>query len=81
MDSVGRLVIPKRIRVQAGFEPGVPLTIRYIDGVVELQVAPTAVKLESKGRVTVIQPTQEMEEVLTAEVVAETLDDIREGGR
>jgi AbrB family looped-hinge helix DNA binding protein len=32
MDDAGRLVIPKSIRQQAGLKPGLPLDIRWIDG-------------------------------------------------
>jgi AbrB family looped-hinge helix DNA binding protein len=36
IDKVGRLVIPKEIRDEAGIEPGMPLTIRCREG---LQIA------------------------------------------
>ena len=56
MDRAGRLVIPRDIRREAALEPGVPLDVRWRDGVIEIEPAPLAVKLERRGRVLVARP-------------------------
>lgn len=53
MDSSGRLVIPKQIRDQAGFQPGAPLELRLRDGWLEIEPAPAAVRFEKAGKLTV----------------------------
>jgi AbrB family looped-hinge helix DNA binding protein len=57
IDSAGRLVIPREIRREAALEPGVPLEIRWRNGVIELEPRPLAVTLERKGRVLVATPS------------------------
>ena len=37
MDAAGRLVIPREIRREAALEPGVPLDVRWRDGVIEIE--------------------------------------------
>jgi AbrB family looped-hinge helix DNA binding protein len=56
MDSDGRIAIPKRIRREAGIEPGTPLDVRWQGGVIEIQPQPLAVKLEKRGRLLVALP-------------------------
>lgn len=53
MDRAGRLVIPREIRREAGLEPGVPLTVRWREGVVEIEPQPLPVTLARKGRLLV----------------------------
>lgn len=53
MDSEGRLVIPKSVRIAAGLQPGVPIQIRCRDGVIEIEPAPLKVSVERCGRLTV----------------------------
>ncbi|MPZ16193.1 MAG: antitoxin, partial [Chloroflexi bacterium] len=45
IDSAGRLVIPSSVRRQAGLRPGMPLDLRYRDGVIEVEPAPLPVRL------------------------------------
>jgi AbrB family looped-hinge helix DNA binding protein len=56
MDHAGRLVIPSEIRREAGLEPGVPLTVRWREGVIEIEPQPLAVRLTRKGRLLVASP-------------------------
>ncbi|MBI3490243.1 MAG: AbrB/MazE/SpoVT family DNA-binding domain-containing protein, partial [Acidobacteria bacterium] len=49
MDVAGRLVIPREIRREAALEPGVPLEVRWRDGVIEIEPQPLAVTLKRKG--------------------------------
>ena len=50
IDSAGRLVIPREIRRLAGLQPGTPLDVRWRDGRIEIEPAPTPVNLVRKGR-------------------------------
>lgn len=56
MDSAGRLVIPSAIRREAALEPGVPLEVRWRDGVIEIEPQPLAVTLERRGHLLVASP-------------------------
>jgi AbrB family looped-hinge helix DNA binding protein len=56
MDAAGRLVIPSEIRREAALQPGVPLEVRWRDGVIEIEPQPLAVRLERRGRLLVAAP-------------------------
>jgi AbrB family looped-hinge helix DNA binding protein len=56
MDAAGRLVIPREIRREAGLEPGVPLNVRWREGIIEIEPQPLAVTLTRKGRLLVASP-------------------------
>ena len=49
MDSAGRLVIPSGIRRDAALEPGVPLQVRWRDGIIEIEPQSAAVTLKRKA--------------------------------
>lgn len=49
IDSAGRVVIPKKLRDEAGLKPGVELEVRYCDGRLEIEVAPIEIVLEERG--------------------------------
>jgi AbrB family looped-hinge helix DNA binding protein len=68
MDSAGRLVIPREIRREASLEPGVPLDVRWRDGVIEIEPQPLAVALERRGRLLVARPRARMPALRTAAV-------------
>jgi bifunctional DNA-binding transcriptional regulator/antitoxin component of YhaV-PrlF toxin-antitoxin module len=53
IDSAGRLVLPREVREQAKFEPGMPLRIVFRDGHVEIEAAPREVRVVRKGRMRV----------------------------
>ena len=78
MDAAGRLVLPKEIRDAAQLEPGVPLSVTFHDGRVEIEPVPREVRLVRKGRFTVMVPVDEGGPPLTADVVRETLEAIRD---
>ncbi|MFN0147927.1 MAG: AbrB/MazE/SpoVT family DNA-binding domain-containing protein [Dehalococcoidia bacterium] len=46
IDAAGRIVIPKKLRDQAGLRPGGDLDIRCRDGVIEIEPAYSDVRLE-----------------------------------
>ena len=68
MDHAGRVVIPSEIRREAGLEPGVPLTVRWRDGVVEIEPQPLAVRIARKGRLLVAIPVDSVRPLETATV-------------
>lgn len=56
MDAAGRLVIPSEIRREAALEPGVPLEVRWRDGIIEIEPQPLAVTMARRGRLLVASP-------------------------
>jgi len=68
MDSAGRLVIPSEIRREAALEPGVPLEVRWRDGVIEIEPQSLAVTLKRKGRLLVASPAGKVPALRTATV-------------
>lgn len=79
IDRAGRLVVPKRIREEAGISPGSELTIRVTDGRIEIEPAPLEVRLVKRGRLTVAVPRNRVSP-LTGETVSRTLDQVRRRG-
>ncbi len=79
IDRAGRLVVPKRIREEAGIRPGAALTIRVADGRIEIEPAPLEVKLVKRGSLTVAVPRKRVPP-LTGETVGQTLDRLRRRG-
>lgn len=77
MDGAGRIVIPKRLRDAAGLQPGMPLDVRCRDGEIVIEPAEVPMHLEQRGRFLVAVADGPMP-VLTAEMVAETLRQLRD---
>ena len=80
MDSAGRLVLPREIRDEARFEPGMPLRIICRDGRVEIEAAPREVRIVRRGRLHVAIPA-EAGDVLRHDTVGETTASVRERRR
>lgn len=82
MDAAGRLVIPSEIRREAALEPGVPLDVRWRDGVIEIEPQPLAVTFARKGRLLVATPATKVPRLRRA-TVERTRRDLaaRRGGR
>lgn len=76
LDAAGRLVIPKSLRQALGLRPGQPLEIRAGDGRLEIEIAPTSMRLKKRGKGVVAVPDAEMPS-LTAEQVRDTLERVR----
>ncbi len=76
LDSAGRLVVPKALRLALGLKAGQALEIRAGDGKLEIEIAPTPMRLKKRGAGVVAVPQDELPE-LTAEQVRETLDRVR----
>lgn len=73
IDSAGRVVIPKSIRLRLGLTGGETIEIREHDGVVEIEPAPTPMELEERDGVLVAVPDRDLP-ALTDEMVRETLE-------
>jgi AbrB family looped-hinge helix DNA binding protein len=76
IDSAGRLVIPRDIRREAGLKPGMPLSVAWRNGTVEIQPASLPVKLVRRGRLTIAIPESDVS-VLTGEAVERTRGQLR----
>jgi AbrB family looped-hinge helix DNA binding protein len=72
MDTAGRIVVPKALRDALGLKPGQLLEIRAGEGRLEIEVAPTPMRLERRGKGVVAVPESELP-ALSAEQVRETL--------
>ena len=77
MDSAGRLVIPRDVRVAAGLKPGMPLEIRYQDGRIEIEPATLPVRLVRKGPLLVAEPEIDVPP-MSAAVVEQTITALRD---
>ena len=53
IDRVGRLVIPKEIREEAGIEAGMTLVVTCRDGRIEIEPRRRPVRIEKRGRLQV----------------------------
>jgi AbrB family looped-hinge helix DNA binding protein len=49
LDAAGRLVVPKSLRRALGLKPGQALEIRAGDGRLEIEIAPTPMRLACGG--------------------------------
>jgi AbrB family looped-hinge helix DNA binding protein len=76
LDAAGRIVVPKPLREELALAPGQPLEIRAVDGRLEIEAAPTPMRLVRRGRGLVSVPTRPLP-VLTATEVREALERVR----
>lgn len=76
LDDAGRLVVPKALRQALGLKAGQELEISAGDGRLEIEIAPTPMRLKKRGKGVVAVPHDELPP-LSAEQVRETLDRIR----
>ena len=78
IDAAGRLVIPGPVRREAALEPGVPLDVRWRDGIIEIEPQPIPVTLERRGRLLVALPKAGVRP-LTAAAVERTRREVSTG--
>lgn len=76
IDSAGRIVVPKPLRETLGFEAGQTLELTAVDGRLEVEIAPVALRLEPEGRGLIAVPAEPLPP-LTAERVREILEQTR----
>lgn len=76
IDAAGRIIVPKPLRDALGLKPGQLLEIRAGEGRLEIEVAPTPMRLERRGKGVVAVPEEELP-ALTAEQVREALERTR----
>lgn len=76
IDAAGRIVVPKALRQALGLKPGQAVEIRAGDGRLEIEIAPTPMRLKKRGRGLVAVPESDLP-TLTAEQVRDTLERVR----
>jgi AbrB family looped-hinge helix DNA binding protein len=76
IDAAGRIVVPKSLRQALDLKPGQSLEIRAGDGRLEIEIAPTLMSLQKRGKDVVAVPDVELPE-LTSEQVREALERVR----
>jgi AbrB family looped-hinge helix DNA binding protein len=76
IDSAGRVVIPKAMRMRLGLRGGESIEIRERDGLIEIEPAATPMELVDRGEGRVAVPERELPP-LTDEIVRATIDRTR----
>ncbi len=76
IDRAGRVVIPKRIREQAGLTPGAEIEVRYCDGHVEVEAAETEIRIEDRDGFPVAVAVGTVP-VLTDAMLQRVIDEVR----
>ena len=76
IDSAGRIVIPKELRERLGWTGGRAVEIRERDGIIEIEAAPTPMKLVRRAGGLVAVPDEPLP-ALTDEAVREALERTR----
>jgi AbrB family looped-hinge helix DNA binding protein len=76
IDAAGRIVVPKAMRQALGLKAGQLVEIRAGDGRLEIEIAPTPMRLKKRGKGIVAVPDAQLPP-LTAEQVRDTLERVR----
>ncbi len=76
IDRAGRIVIPRPLRDELGLSDGTEVEISAWEGKLEIEVPPTTMRLERRGRVTVAVPDRELP-ALTVAQVRQALERVR----
>lgn len=77
IDKSGRIVLPKQIREEAQFQPGMELRVTVRDGRVEIEPEPVEIKIVRKGPFSVAVAMKPVPP-LTHEMVQRMIDEDRE---
>lgn len=81
IDRVGRMVIPKEIREEAGIEAGMPLQITCREGSIIIEPQRRPIRIEKRGRLQVAVAIETGGTALTRETVADAQSRTRGGKR
>ncbi|HEX7669814.1 MAG TPA: AbrB/MazE/SpoVT family DNA-binding domain-containing protein [Polyangiaceae bacterium] len=76
IDGAGRIVVPKALRSALHFATGQELDIRVVDGRLEVEAAPTPMRLVRRGKGFSAVPDRALP-VLTVDEVRATLESAR----
>ena len=76
IDAAGRLVVPKSLREALGLAPGQVVEVSIADGRLEIEPAPTHMRLVRRGRGVLAVPERRLPP-LSAEEVRSTLERVR----
>lgn len=76
IDAAGRIVVPKAIREELALYGGQELEVAAVDGRIEIEVPPTPMRYEKRGRVHVAVPEVPVPP-MTPEDVRELLEKVR----
>ena len=76
IDTAGRIIIPKSMRDALGLVGGQQVEVVSVDGHLEIDVPPTAMRLERHAGVLVAVPERDLP-VLTVADVRQTLEGVR----
>lgn len=76
IDRAGRIVVPKQLREELGFQPGQRLELSAVDGRLEIEHPTTPIRLEEQDGQLVAVTDRPMPQ-LTPELVRDTLEQIR----
>jgi AbrB family looped-hinge helix DNA binding protein len=68
IDRVGRVVIPKEIRQEAGIEPGMPLQVTCREGRIEIEPRRRPIRIVKKGRLQIAESVEVGEPLTRAAV-------------
>lgn len=77
MDKSGRIVLPKEIRDEARFQPGMELRVTLHDGRVEIEPEPVEIRIVQEGPFAVAVAMKPVPP-LTHEMVQRMIDEDRE---
>jgi AbrB family looped-hinge helix DNA binding protein len=81
IDRVGRLVIPKEIREEAGIEAGMPLQVTCREGTIVIEPQRRPIRIEKRGRIQVAVAVEGSGSTLTRAAVADAQSRSRRGKR
>lgn len=76
IDAAGRIVVPKAIREELGLYGGTELELTAREGRLEVEVPPTPMRLERRGR-HLVAVTDRTMPTLTSDLVRKTLEKTR----
>jgi AbrB family looped-hinge helix DNA binding protein len=76
IDAAGRIVVPKSLRDELGFRPGVALEIYASNGALCIEPVPTQVTLVRRGKRWVAKPATRLPK-LTQDMVRDALEGSR----